>query len=214
MINSDHPKSRSLLLMVAGAKGAVASTVAVAVATLQKDPDTLLPSLITRNSFPYLAPPHAIHIAGWDIQPAKLTDCVKHYGVVPENLWKPYRSDLDEIRIFQASPPDLNLKAQVQHLMQDIHDIKKQYSNALPVLINLLPAGIQVDLENFTSLSQLYSNVDPADFPDLAYVLASILSGIPVTNFSPNHLEFPVIVQQAIKHHVPICGRDGKTGQT
>jgi len=214
MINSDHPESRSLLLMVAGAKGAVASTVAVAVATLQKDPDTLLPSLITRNSFPCLAPPHAIHMAGWDIQPAKLTDCVKNYGVVPENLWKPYQSDLDEIRIFQAPPPDLNLKAQVQHLMKDIHDIKKQYSNILPVLINLLPAGIQVNLENCTSLSQLYSNVDPADFPDSAYVLASILSGIPVINFSPNHLEFPLIIQQAIKHHVPICGRDGKTGQT
>jgi myo-inositol-1-phosphate synthase len=214
MTNSDHPKSRSLLLMVAGAKGAVASTVAVAVAKLQKDPDTLLPSLTTRNSFPYLAPPHAVHMAGWDTQPAKLTDCVKTHGVVSENIWKRYQSNLDEILIFQAPLLDLNLKAQVRHLMQNIQDIKKQYFNALPVLINLLPAGIQLDLENFTSLSQLYSKVDPADFPDLAYVLASILSGIPVINFSPNHVEFPVIIQQAIKHHVPICGRDGKTGQT
>jgi myo-inositol-1-phosphate synthase len=214
MTNSDHLESRSLLLLVAGAKGAVASTVAVAVAKLQKDPDTLLPGLTTRNRFPYLAPPHAVHMAGWDTQPAKLTDCVKNHRVVPESLWKPYQSDLDEICIFQAPPLDLNLKAQVQHLMKDIHDIKIQHSNVLPVLINLLPAGIHVDLKKFTTLSQLYSNVDPANFPDLAYVLASILSGIPVVNFSPNHLEFPVIVQQAIKHHVPICGRDGKTGQT
>jgi myo-inositol-1-phosphate synthase len=214
MTNSDHLKSRSLLLLVAGAKGAVASTLAVAVATLQKDPDILLPSLTTRNRFPYLAPPHAIHMAGWDTQPANLTDCVETQGVVPENLWKPYQSNLDEILIFQAPPPDLNLKAQVRHLMRDIQDIKKQHSHALPVLINLLPAGIQLDLENFTTLSQLYSKVDPADLPDLAYVLASILSGIPVVNFSPNHLEFPVIVQQAVNHHVPICGRDGKTGQT
>jgi len=214
MTNFDHSKSRSLLLMVAGAKGAVASTLAVAVATLQKDPDTLLNSLTTRNSFPYLAPLHAVHMAGWDTQPAKLSDCVKTHGVIPENIWKPYQSTLDEILIFQAPPPDLDLKAQVRHLMQDIRDIKKHHSNALPVLINLLPAGIQLDLENFTSLSQLYSKVDPSKFPDLAYVLASILSGIPVVNFSPNHLEFPVIVQQAVKHHVPVCGRDGKTGQT
>ncbi|MEA1948172.1 MAG: hypothetical protein U9N83_12830, partial [Thermodesulfobacteriota bacterium] len=179
MTNSDYSKSRSLLLLVAGAKGAVASTVAVAVAKLQKDPDTLLPGLTTRNSFPYLGPSHAVQMAGWDTQPAKLTDCVKNHGVVPENLWKPYQSDLDEICIFQAPPLDLNLKAQVQNLMKDIHDIKKQHSNVLPVLINLLPAGIHVNLENFTSLSQLYSNVDPANFPDLAYVLASILSGIP-----------------------------------
>jgi myo-inositol-1-phosphate synthase len=214
MTNSDHLKPRSLLLLVAGAKGAVASTLAVAVAILQKDPDTLLPSLTTGNRFPYLGPPHAIHMAGWDTQPAKLSHCVKTHGVVPENFWKPYQSDLDEILIFQAPSPDLDLKAQVQHLIQDIRNIKKHHSHALPVLINLLPAGIQLDLDNLTSLSQLYSKVDPADFPDLAYVLASILSGIPVVNFSPNHLEFPVIVEQAVKHHVPMCGRDGKTGQT
>jgi len=214
MTNSDHFKSRSLLLMVAGAKGAVASTLAVAVTTLQKDPNILLPSLTTRNSFPYLAPPHAVHMAGWDTQPVTLGDCIKTHGVVPETIWKPYQSTLDEILIFQAPPVDLNLKAQVRHLMQDIRDIKKQHSNALPVLINLLPAGIQLDLENFTSLSQLYSKVDPSKFPDLAYALASILSDIPLINFSPNHLELPVIVQQAVEHHVPICGRDGKTGQT
>ena len=214
MTNSGHSKFRSLLLMVAGAKGAVASTLAVAVATLQKDPDTLLPSLTTRNSFPYLAPPHALHMAGWDTQPATLSDQVKTHGVVPETIWKPYQSTLDEILIFQAPPPDLTLEAQVRHLMQDIRDIKKQHSNVLPVLINLLPACIQFDLENLTSLSQLYSNVDPSNFPDLAYVLASILSGIPVINFSPNHLEFPVIIQEAVKHRVPVCGRDGKTGQT
>ena len=141
--------------MVAGAKGAVASTLAVAVTTLQKDPNILLPSLTTRNSFPYLAPPHAVHMAGWDTQPVTLSDCIKTHGVVPETIWKPYQSTLDEILIFQAPPVDLNLKAQVRHLMQDIRDIKKQHSNALPVLINLLPAGIQLDLENFTSLSQL-----------------------------------------------------------
>ena len=214
MTNSDHFKSRSLLLMVAGAKGAVASTLAVAVTTLQKDPNILLPSLTTRNSFPYLAPPHAVHMAGWDTQPVTLGDCIKTHGVVPETIWKPYQSTLDEILIFQAPPVDLNLKAQVRHLMQDIRDIKKQHSNALPVLINLLPAAIQLDLENFTSLSQLYSKVDPSKFPDLAYALASILSDIPLINFSPNHLEIPVVVQQAVEHHVPVCGRDGKTGQT
>jgi myo-inositol-1-phosphate synthase len=214
MTNSGHFKSQSVLLMVAGAKGAVASTLALAVATLQKDPDTLLPSLTTRNSFPCLGPPHDVHMAGWDTQPAKLSDCVKTHGVVPENIWKPYQSALDEIPIFQPAPLVLDIEAQVDHLMRNIHDIIKQYSNVLPVLINLLPANIQLDLENFNSLSQVYSKVDPANFPDLAYVLASILSGIPVVNFSPNHLEFPVIIQKAVKHHVPMCGRDGKTGQT
>jgi myo-inositol-1-phosphate synthase len=35
-----------------------------------------------------------------------------------------------------------------------------------------------------------------------------------VVNFSPNSLEIPVVLQEAIKHEVPISGCDGKTGQT
>lgn len=214
MINSDNSDSRSLLLMVAGAKGAVASTVAVAVAAMQKDSETILPSLTTRNSFPYLGPPQAIHMAGWDIQPAKLTSCVKNYGILPENLWKPHRIDLDETIILEAPLADLDLKSQTEHIAQDIQTFKNQYINAMPVLINLLPTCVQIDIENFSSLAQLYSKVNPAVFPDLAYVLAAVLSGIPVVNFTSNYFEVPAIVQEAIEHNVPISGCDGKTGQT
>ncbi len=89
MTNSDDSKPRSLLLMIAGAKGAVGSTVAVAAAAMRKDPDAVLPSLTTRNSFPYLGPPHAVHMTGWDTEPEKLTECINNHGVLPESLWKP-----------------------------------------------------------------------------------------------------------------------------
>ena len=57
MTNFNASNTRSLLLMIAGAKGAVASTVAVAVAAMGKDPEAVLPSLTTCNSFSYLGPP-------------------------------------------------------------------------------------------------------------------------------------------------------------
>jgi myo-inositol-1-phosphate synthase len=57
MTRTDPLEARSLLVMIAGAKGAVGSTVAAAVAALQKNPDAVLPSLITRDSFVYLGPP-------------------------------------------------------------------------------------------------------------------------------------------------------------
>lgn len=214
MTNSDHFKPRSLLIMIAGAKGAVGSTVAAAVVAMQKNPDAILSSLITRNSFVYLGPPESIYMAGWDAQSVNLVDCVKNYGVLPENLWKPLQTNLNEIPILASPPQDLDLKGQVAHLKHDIQMLLKQHGNSPPVLINLLPACTRCNLDKIEHLDDLYAEVDPVNFPDLAYILAAIFSEIPVVNFSPNCLEVPVVVQQAVEHRIPISGRDGKTGQT
>ncbi|MBW2192410.1 MAG: inositol-3-phosphate synthase [Deltaproteobacteria bacterium] len=214
MIDSRNSQSRSILLMIAGAKGAVASTVAVAVTAMQKAPETVLNSLTTRNSFPYVGPPQAIHFAGWDHRPDELARCIKRHGVLPDRFWEPYRSDIDDTVFIEPAPSDQSLEAQVEHLMQDMQDFKNKTSNAVPVLVNLLPACRQMALDRFTSLSRLCSEIDPADFPDLAYVIAAIRSGIPVANFTPNFFEVPLIVREAVKQNVPISGCDGKTGQT
>ena len=214
MLNSEKSQSRPLLLMIAGAKGAVASTIAVAVAAMRKDPEIIQPSLTTGRSFPYLGPLQEIDLAGWDIQPAKLADFIKNHGVLSENLWEPYRQYVDDITIVEAAPFDLNLHEQIEYLTKDIQAFRKQHPNSRPVLINLLPAGVQTNLDRFENLSQLLSDIDPLSFPDLAYVLAAIRSGIPVVNFTPNYFEIPVIVQEAVQHNVPMAGYDGKTGQT
>lgn len=214
MTKTDHLRPRPLLIMIAGAKGAVGSTVAAAVAAMQKNPDVILPSLITRNSFVYLGPPENISMAGWDAQSAKLVDCVKNHGVLTENLWKPLQKDLEKTPILASPPQDLDLKSQVAYLTKDIRDFKRQHSNALSVMINLLPACTRCNLDEVKHLEDLYAKVNPANFPDLAYILAAILSEIPVVNFSPNRVEIPVVVQKAVEHRIPISGRDGKTGQT
>jgi myo-inositol-1-phosphate synthase len=214
MINSKHFKSRSLLVIIAGAKGAVGSTVAAAVAAIQKNPDSVMPSLVTRNSFPYLGPIQSIYTAGWDANPEKLVDCVKYKGVLPENLWNPLQKELDETLVFSSPPADLDMKGQVAHLMKDMQVFKKQHSHALPVLINLLPACTLCNLDKVKHLDDLYAEANLVNFPDLAYALAAIFSKIPVVNFTPNRLELPAVIQQAIEHRVPISGRDGKTGQT
>ncbi|PLX45049.1 MAG: hypothetical protein C0611_13415 [Desulfobacteraceae bacterium] len=214
MTNSNDSRPKSLLLMIAGAKGAVGSTVAAAVAAMQKNPDVILPSLITRNSFVYLGPPESITMAGWDAQSANLVDCIENHGVLTDNLLKPLQKNLEETPIFASPAQDLDLKGQVAHLTKDIQDFKKQHPHALPVMINLLPACTCCNLDTVKHVDDLYAGVNPVNFPDLAYVLAAIFSEIPVVNFSPNRLEIPVVVQTAVEHRIPISGRDGKTGQT
>jgi myo-inositol-1-phosphate synthase len=200
--------------MIAGAKGAVGSTVAAAIAAMQKNPDVVLPSLITRNSFDYLGPPESVYMAGWDSQSAKLVDCIKNHGVLTDNLLKPLEENLENTPILPSPPKDLDLKGQVAHLAKDIQDFKDQHADVSPVMINLLPACSRCNLDTVKHVDDLYAEVSPVNFPDLAYVLAAISSEIPVVNFSPNRLEIPVVVQAAVENRIPISGRDGKTGQT
>ena len=214
MTNSYDSKPKSLLLMIAGAKGAVGSTVAAAVAAMQMNPDVVLPSLITRNSFVYLGPPESIYMAGWDSQTAKLVDCIKNHGVLTDNLLKPLEEKLENTPLLPSPPKDLDLKGQVAHLTKDIQDLKNQHTDVSPVMINLLPACTRCNLDTVKHVDDLYAEVNPVNFPDLAYVLAAISSEIPVVNFSPNRLEIPVVVQAAVENRIPISGRDGKTGQT
>ena len=41
-----------------------------------------------------------------------------------------------------------------------------------------------------------------------------MLSGVPVVNFTPNEIEIPSLLHEAVERGVPLAGRDGKTGQT
>jgi myo-inositol-1-phosphate synthase len=214
MKNTDDSKDGALLLMVAGAKGAVASTVAVAAAVLRKQSEAILPSLTTRDSFPYLGPPNRIYMAGWDNQNVELTRCIHNHGVLSENIWKSHQLELDETPILKVPSPDMDLEGQVDSLMHDIQTFRHQHPDARPVLINLLPANIQMDLERFAGLAELYAELNPVDCPDLAYVLAAVLSGVPVVNFTPNRIATQTIISEAIRHKVPLSGCDGKTGQT
>jgi myo-inositol-1-phosphate synthase len=102
----------------------------------------------------------------------------------------------------------------VVRLSKDIGEFRRLHPENQPVFINLLPACELPDLGTSHSLERLYADAGAAAFPDLAYTLSAILSGLPVVNFTPNPVELPLLVQEAMKAGVPLCGRDGKTGQT
>jgi myo-inositol-1-phosphate synthase len=211
---TDRSTSRPLILLIAGAKGAVSSTLAVAIAAMKKRPDTILPSLTTGNIFSCLGAIEATAIAGWDPNTKPLTACIKAQGVVPERLWKPFSKDLDRMPVHGPPSSSQDLRDQVQHLRQDIQAFKEMQPDAQPVFINLLPAGVQKDLMHYQEIPELFEKDTSKDFPDLAYTLAAILSEIPVVNFTPNIVEIPAIIKEAKKRNIPMAGRDGKTGQT
>ena len=214
MARSYQFNKTSLLLLVAGAKGAVASTLAVALAAMQSDVASVLPSLTTGHMFARLGPLSSTRLAGWDTSNDSLTASIKMHGVIPDSIRQSHAEFLDRTEVFHAPGPEMDFRSQVEKLTQDITTFKSRHPDARPVFINLLPAAAHFDLSECHSLSQLFAEADSNLLPDLAYTLAAVLSGVPVVNFTPNIVEIPAVLDVAVKQGVPVAGRDGKTGQT
>jgi myo-inositol-1-phosphate synthase len=205
------------LLMIAGAKGAIGSTLATAASVMGKNPESILPWLTTKDAFSAIDMLQNVHVAGWDSQDAPLMEAVNHHGVLPNPLWQPLASDLENIPIRKPPSAAADLKTQVAQISSDMTEFKTLYPHALPIFISLLPATVQQDLTRYDNISDLYHLEDSSllsDFPDLAYATAAVTTGIPVVNFTPNTIEIPAVLREAEKQGLPMAGRDGKTGQT
>ena len=202
------------LIMIAGAKGAVGSTTAAAVATLAGAGSEVMPWL-TFNHW-LQGPDHIdmIRISGWDVSPLSIMESLSFHKVLPKRKYLAHEEFINNTPIRCAPSSDATLKEQVEIITRDMASFRAMYPENAPVLVNLLPAKRQMHCQEPEDINALYCLPDLASFHDLAYVLAAIRSGVPVVNFTSNTVEMHSIVHQALQAGVPMCGRDGKTGQT
>ncbi|MFP4532172.1 MAG: inositol-3-phosphate synthase [Desulfobacterales bacterium] len=211
MTNSSN---KGVLILAAGIRGAIGSTLAAAVCAVKDNPDLILPYLMTGEKFAWLGKPEDFEIAGWDISEGSIADALVRQGVLEKGIWQPYADAIDRLPVKAAPESGAPLKAQVDQIKADIKVFMADCPGCVPVLVNLLPAGNCHDLDRFSSLSDLYAAVSEPPLSDIPYVLAAVEAGVPVVNFTPNVVEIPSVVNTARETGVPIAGRDGKTGQT
>jgi len=202
--------SRPLLLLIAGAKGAIGSTLALAAHVIQDQPDLVAPYLTSARLWDGGDAAGMIHLSGWDRSQITMCEALALHGVVPEALWQKYRGLLDSLSIAAAPDETLPLNDQVNQVMRDMAAFRESHPEAQPVLVNLLPACPGCTLPGEADSA----TQDAAHFPDLAYARAAIRSGIPVVNFTPNALTDDGLMALAAEQGIPLVGRDGKTGQT
>ncbi len=209
-INSPSPP---ILLLIAGAKGAVGSTIAAAVAAGETDPDIIIKSLTSRNRFSADFPSMRYKMAGWDVCLEPYSAIWEKNGVLPEAIRLRYQEYAEAIPVRKPPDPTIPLKDQVEAIRLDLAVFMESHPGAWPVFVNLLPAAPCPD----TAAGPKSGSCLPGcikDCPDRAYALAAVDSGIPMVNFSPNLLESQELLATARQNRVPIAGRDGKTGQT
>lgn len=210
----DRSSGAELLLMVAGAKGAIATTVALALCEMPANPDAVLSGLTTADRFSGFGVPETMRMVGWDINPTPLTEAVGRHGVISESQWRRHEGALAGIALRPAPPQDAALASQVETLRRDMQELLGGHPGAQPVLVNLLPAACDFgQAHRSESLADL-ARLDSPATPDLSYALAALLEGIPIVNFTPNTIELPLLCREAELRNIPLAGRDGKTGQT
>jgi myo-inositol-1-phosphate synthase len=209
----ENNSSGSILLLVAGVKGAIGSTLAAAAHLMRQSPELVVPSLTTCGEFD-LGPCPNLFVSGWDIDNRSIPQVLAAHGVLPRDLLQSVVDSLDHLPLKPGPHKNMLFSRQVEKLMDDMAEISGRFHGAKPVLVNLLPAGIKMKQPLPKNVNALNDQVDPGLFPDLPYVLAAIKMKIPVINFTPNEVELPLLISESETHGIPLAGRDGKTGQT
>lgn len=185
------------------------------------------------KDFAPLADLSDVVFGAWDIFPESAYDAALHAGVLEKSLVEDLREQLDSLKPMAAVfshnyvkrlngtniKEGKNKMELAEQLMADIARFKEEKGCERLVIvwaasteIFLEPSDIHNSVEAFEKA--MYDN-DERIAPSMIYAYAAIKSGVPFANGAPNlTVDIPALADLAVKHGVPICGKDFKTGQT
>jgi myo-inositol-1-phosphate synthase len=171
--------------------------------------------------------------AAWDIFEDNAYEAAKKAGVLrPEHL-EPLRAELEALRPMKAvfsreyvrkldGPHVKQGKTKMElaeQLMEDIRKFKEEHKLERLVMIwcgstevYLAPGEVHQSLKAFEDgLKANHKDISPS----MIYAYAALKMGIPYINGAPNlTVDIPAMYELADQMHVPIAGKDFKTGQT
>ncbi len=170
---------------------------------------------------------------GWDIYDMSAYEGARKAGVLKQEDLDLVKDFMESIRPMKAVfnkyyvkkldgehiKPWGNKMELAQAIMEDIKNFKKENDlDRLVVVwaasteIYIPPSEVHLSLENF---ERGLENNDPNISPSMIYAYAALKSGVPFINGAPGlTVDFPAMYELADKMHVPIAGKDFKTGQT
>jgi myo-inositol-1-phosphate synthase len=180
-----------------------------------------------------LADLNDIVFGGWDLFEDNAYEAATKAKVLDKPMLEHFKGELSAIRPMKAvfDPAYIpNLKAVniksaatkmdlANELINDIKQFKKE--NKCTRLVMVWCASTEVYTreaavhQTIESLEEGLRNNDPAIPPSMIYAYAAISAGVPYANGSPNlSCDVPAIVELAMRNHVPVGGKDYKSGQT
>ena len=219
---------------IVGSNGAVASTVIAGVALMKK-------GLVPKNGMTTetelfkkldLAPLDGLVFGGWDLRGDSAYDAAVSHEVVPRHQLDAVKEELSAIRPWPgvASPKFLHsmagkhlvvantIREELAILESNIAAFKREHDLTRVVIVNL------TSTEKYNEVSDVHRTVEAFEAgidanderisPAQKYLYLACKLGIPHANFTPSLTKVPALEKLAELSGVPICGEDGKTGQT
>ncbi len=185
------------------------------------------------KNFVPLAELDDIRFLAWDIFEDSAYESALKCGVLHESLVNQLRPELEALRPQKAvfnkryvknldghhTKEGANKYELAQQLIEDIREFRETSGVERLVMIwcastetFIQPSAVHETLETFEA--GLRDNDDQIP-SSMVYAYAALKLGIPFANGAPNlTIDIPALRELAQQNHVPVCGKDFKTGQT
>ncbi len=176
-----------------------------------------------------------IEFAAWDVYPADAYRSAMYAEVLKEKDIEPVRDELEKIVPMKAAF-DKNFAKRldgdnvkdcktrwdmVEQLREDIRNFKKEHNCSRIVVAWAASTEIYVPVNNevhgtLAALEKAMKDNDTVHVaPSMCYAYAALAEGAPFIMGAPNTtVDIPAMWELAEKMHLPIAGKDFKTGQT
>jgi myo-inositol-1-phosphate synthase len=170
---------------------------------------------------------------GWDVFPDDAFKTAVKAGVVPNEMLGHVKKELRELKPWPAvferayvrnlDGPNLKKAPTKMHLadalIRDIETFRK--ANRLKRSVMVWCGSTEVYMnagpvhESLAAFEKGLKKSAPEISPSMIYAYAAIACGIPYANGAPNlAVDIPALIEMAKAKHVPVAGKDFKTGQT
>ncbi len=219
---------------VIGLGGAVATTALAGVEMIRAGSNSLDGLPLADRAASGLTPYGDLVFGGWDLSGDDLGTAALGHGVVTAAELADGASALKGMtpwpavgsRDFCANIDGANKTAADGHrqavarIRDDLARFKADKALEQVVMINLASVERKADLDapalqSLDAFERGLDGDDPAISPAMLYAYAAIGSDTPYGNFTPSVAgDLPALAQLAAERETPICGKDGKTGQT
>ena len=185
------------------------------------------------KDFVPIAPLDNLVFGGWDIFPENAFESAAHAGVLePHDLAKvrkflegisPMKAAFDQNYVKKLEGSYVKKGKTKFDLAEQIEDDIKQFrkKSGADRLVMVWCGSTEIFLrpeEVHSSVKKFEEGMkknDSAIAPSMLYAYAALKSGVPYANGAPNlNVDIPAMMELARDRHVPIAGKDFKTGQT
>ncbi len=219
---------------VIGLGGAVATTALAGIEMIRAGSNSLDGLPLADRTHAGLTPYADLVFGGWDLSGDDLGTAALGHGIVSEAELANGASGLKSVapwpavgsRDFCANIDGGNKiavdghRGAVDRIRDDLIRFKAEKALDDVVVINLASVERKADLDadalqSLDAFERGLDADDPAISPAMLYAYAAIGADTPYGNFTPSVAgDLPALAELAAQRETPICGKDGKTGQT